>query len=34
MTPREGEGLSKKQDGEGERNKGVVGNILGNSVPW
>ena len=30
MTPREGEGLSKKQNGERERNKGAVGNILGN----
>lgn len=30
MAPREG--LSKKQNGEKKRNKGAVGNILGNSV--
>lgn len=34
MAPREEEGLSKKQNGEWERNKGAVGNILGNSVLW
>lgn len=34
MTPREEEGLSKKQNGQAERNKGAVSNILGNSVPW